>query len=806
MIACFAFLILLAGVWASLFYRVTYKIWVPAFAVLLLFCSYFSLLSFLVLVLCWLAWLALSTIMLLGFLRRQILTKPFMHWFAQQQPPLTDAEQAVLEAGGLWWEKMFFQGNPDWQMLSQLPKPALTQEEQAFLDNQTDTLCNMIDDWKIVHIDKDMPQKVWAYIKQEKFLGLVIDKQHGGLGFSALAHSTIVAKVASRSYSAALNIMVPNSLGPAELLKHYGTQEQQDYYLPRLAVGEEIPCFALTAPKSGSDATSIRDSGIVCKAEFDGKMVVGIRLQFDKRYITLAPIATLIGLAFKLYDPDHLLSDEESRGITLALIPSTLKGITQNTRHYPLNLAFMNGPIRGDNVFIPLSMIIGGENNIGKGWTMLMECLSLGRGISLPALSAATTQLCYRMTGAYAQLRDQFHRSIGEFEGVKHVLARMGGFNYICEATRLFTLLAIDQGERPAVASAITKYHLTELARKTVSDAMDIHAGRGIQMGPRNYLGNMHDGMPTSITVEGANILTRNLIIFGQGAMRAHPYVRQEIAVLNDQSEDKKLKRFDRLIVSHVGFALHQCIRAFSYGLTGGLLIRVKKHPAIKTQVQQLTRMTHAFAFVTDVSMALLGAKLKLKESLSARLGDVVSHLYLASSILKFYQDNGNNADEIPFVRWSLQYCLYEISKAFAGFFANLPNRFVAHALRWIIFPWTKHYGMPKDSVSFAVADAMQTDLVLRDRLTSFCYVGKTADDPTGRMEKALISLVNAQPLLQKLDQAVADKTLQRSTSFHAFVQSAIDATILTHEEGELLMEMQALRDDAIAVDEFDIA
>ncbi|MDF2868278.1 MAG: acyl-CoA dehydrogenase, partial [Gammaproteobacteria bacterium] len=547
----------------------------------------------------WLIFIPVAVIFNFPLVRQRLLAKPLMRFVRKSLPPMSSTEREALDAGDTWWEGDLFKGQPDWQKLYSLPKPQLSAEEQAFLDNQVETLCGMLDDWQIVQHDKDLPQEVWNYIKKERFFGIVAKKEYGGLGFSALAHSTIILKLASRSISAGVTVMVPNSLGPAELLYHYGTKEQKDYYLPRLARAEEIPCFALTGPEAGSDAAAMTDTGVVCMGEYQGKQVLGIRLNWNKHYITLAPIATVLGLAFKLYDPEHLLGQQDDVGITVCLIPTSHPGVEIGRRHLPLNFAFMNGPTTGKDVFIPLDWIVGGPQMAGQGWRMLMECLSIGRGVSLPATAVANAKLSYRMTGAYARLRKQFKTSIGTFEGVEEALARIGGYAYLLESTRLLTLTGLDLGVKPSVVSAIAKYHMTELSRQIMNDAMDIHAGKGIQMGPRNYLAHGYIAIPISITVEGANILTRNLIIFGQGAIRCHPYVRQEMEAVADANQIRGLQTFDKLITGHIGYMMSNMVRSFVMGITAARWLKVPAYAGELTYYhRQIIRMSTALAFV----------------------------------------------------------------------------------------------------------------------------------------------------------------------------------------------------------------
>lgn len=668
----------------------------------------------------WLLYIPIAAILLIPVIRQGLITGWLMRWFKASQPEISAVERDVLDSGNIWVEQEFFKGRIDFDKIINQSQSTLTPAEQSFIDNEVETLCSMLDDWEITNKLRDLPLQVWDYIKQHKFWGLVVAKEYGGLEFSAYAHSQIITKLASKSMSAALTVMVPNSLGPAEFLSHYGTQQQKDYYLPRLVEGKEIACFGLTAPNAGSDATAISDKGIICEQEFDGKQVLGIKLNFDKRYITLAPIATLIGLAFKLYDPHHLLGDQEKLGITLALVPAKLAGVSQGTRHDPLNLAFMNGPIRGKNVFIPLDYVIGGAKNVGKGWRMLMECLSIGRSISLPALATASACVSYRMTSAYAVVRQQFKHSIGDFEGVQLPLATIGGLTYIMQALRLLTLEGVDSGLRPAVASAIAKYHATELARQIVNHAMDVHGGRAIQNGPRNYLANIYANLPICITVEGANILTRCLIIYGQGALRCHPYLQHEIeAAMQDD-----LVAFDKAITEHAG--------AMACHAVASLLRRFKPTRCYKTALSQFSVL---FSLVSDVSMAIVGKELKFKEALSARLGDVLSYLYMATATLKYFDNNGQSLSEQLLMRWSLEYALSKIEHSFADIFANYPVPWLGRLFATITLP--RRYKGPSDQLSTELAHFMQTDTECRQRLTSTCYIGDNASDPCYRVEQA---------------------------------------------------------------------
>src|SRR5690554_5378220 len=604
-------------------------------------------------------------------IRRSLITRPAFDFFKRVLPPLSPTEREAMQAGDTWWDADLFSGRPDWHQFHQTKAPQFTDEEQQFIENQLETLLAMLDDFRIVQQDADLPKKVWDYIRKEKFFAMIIGKEFGGLDFSPAANSHIVSRIATRSISAAVSVMVPNSLGPGELLTHYGTQEQKDYWLPRLANGTDIPCFALTGPEAGSDAGAIPDTGIVCHGEFEGKQVLGLRLNWSKRYITLAPVATVLGLAFKMYDPDGLLGDKKDIGITCALIPTNHDGVEIGERHYPLAQAFMNGTTYGKDVFIPLDWIIGGQDYAGKGWRMLVECLSAGRGISLPALATASGHVAQRMTGAYAFVRQQFGLPIGKFEGVQAAMGRIGGLNYSVEATRRLTITALCEGYSPSVITAITKYHMTEMGRTVMNDALDIHAVKGIQMGPLNYLSSGYMGVPISITVEGANILTRNLMIFGQGATRCHPYVLKEMAAAANSDEEQGLKDFDGLLLRHIGFALSNTFASLWHGLTGAHFASAPVGGEVVRYYQQLSRMSRAMALCADVAMLTLGGDLKRREMTSARLGDVLSHLYMASAVLKRFEDEGRMKSELPFARYALDHHLHAIGVAFEDLFSN---------------------------------------------------------------------------------------------------------------------------------------
>lgn len=806
-------IVLIALIGVMLFYRLSAKIWLPVMALALAIITLGQIFSQLTLSILWGVWLTLAVLAVIRPLRLVAVTGPFLHWFQRQNPPLSAVEQQVIDAGGVWWGNELFTGEPDWPALLANNKAVFTAAEQAFLDQQVTALCDLLDEWQIAQ-DQDLPAAAWQMIKDQGFWGLEMDPKYGGHGFSPLAHSAIIHKIASRSVSAAITVMVPNSLGPAEFLKYYGTPTQKDYYLPRLACGEEVACFALTGVEAGSDAASITDSGTVCYDDYAGKKVLGVRLNWNKRYITLAPIATLIGLAFRLFDPEHLLGPTEDVGITLALIPADLPGVEKGARHLPLHLGFMNGPVRGKEVFVPLEQIIGGVDGCGQGWRMMMECLVVGRGISLPSLATAISQFCMRVSSAYAVVRQQFHRPIIKFEGIQQALGRIGGLTYLSEALRLSTIQVIQEGGRPAVASAIAKYHLTEFARQTVAHSMDIHGGRGIQLGPRNYLGYLHAATPINITVEGANILTRGLIIYGQGVMRCHPYLRSELtAAMNND-----VRGFDKIFRRHIGFALCQFSRLIVYGITGGRWIKLKGEKAKKDKkekkapeeillhhhLQQLTRMSNAFVVLTDITLLVLGKRLKIKEALSARLGDILSYLCMAVAVIKHYQDHGQQQDEKVFMEWGVTFCFGKIREAMMEFLANFPVRWIAKILRRLIFPWGNPYAGPADDAAATIATGLCENISLRERLSSHCYF--SPGSAAWQMEQAMLASLQAGSLLKKissLDKAGIPLPSSNESYLSAFIRHAFQNQQINHGEYMQLQKVADLCWEAIQVDEF---
>jgi acyl-CoA dehydrogenase len=736
-------------------------------------------------------------------LRCALVSRFVLDMFRKILPNVSQTEQEALDAGTVWWDGELFGGNPDWHKLLSYPKPALTQEEKSFLDNETEQLCALLDDWDITHTRQDLSPEAWQFIKDKGFFGMIIPKEYGGKAFSALMHSSVVTKVASRSGTAAVTVMVPNSLGPAELLLHYGTSAQKDKYLRGLATGREVPCFALTGPFAGSDAGSIPDYAIVCRGDFgEQKNILGLRVTWEKRYITLAPVATLLGVAFKLYDPEHLLSPVTERGITLALIPTDTPGVEVGRRHFPLNSAFQNGPTTGRDVFIPMDYIIGGEERIGHGWRMLMECLAAGRSISLPASAVGGCKLAVRTCGAYGRVRKQFKLPIGKFEGVEEALARIGGNTYMMDAARVMTAAAVDMGEKPSVISAIVKYHCTERGRTVVNDAMDVHGGKGICMGPSNYLARFYQQTPIGITVEGANILTRSLIIFGQGAIRSHPYVLKEIRAAKDPVMSRAVKDFDAALFGHISFTLSNAARSLLLGLGGWHLIPVPIGGETHRYYQQLTRYASAFALLSDVTMLVLGGNLKRREKISARLGDVLSQLYLCSATLKRFEDDGRPSADTPLLDWAMQDALYKIQSALDGVLQNFPSRVAAFILRKLIFPLGRCLTPPSDETGHQVAALLLQPSRTRDRLTSGMYLPDSETDAVGALEAALDSTLACEPLIAKVEAAYKAGQV-RALEEAARIREAREQGIVSAEEALLLERDYALRRTVIMVDDF---
>lgn len=708
-------------------------------------------------------------------------------------PKLSKTEATALNAGDTWIEQEIFRGNLDWHNLAQI-STELSVEEQRFLNHETQTLCGMLQEWTIEQTH-DLPKSVWNYIKTQGFLGLVIPKEYGGKGFSARAHSDIVAKISSRSGVAAVTVMVPNSLGPGELLVHYGTEEQKHHYLPRLAKGEDIPCFALTEPQAGSDATSIQSEAIVVQRKIKGKIVLGLSITLSKRWITLAPVATLIGMALNLRDPDGLLNGEGTEGITCVLVERDTAGLEIGNRHIPIQQPFMNGTIRGKDIFVPISQIIGGQANAGRGWEMLVECLSIGRSISLPALSVGASSIAYLTTGAFGRIRRQFNVEIGQFEGVEEKLAEIAGRQYLLNATRLLTVAAVNAGKKPSVASVLTKYYNTELARMTINDAMDVHGGRAVVLGPRNYLAAYYAAIPIFVTVEGANIMSRNLLVFGQGSMACHPFIREELlAVCTDDR-----KKFGQLIWQHIDYSLQCFAKGVCSAWTGGRLIKVPDG-AFKKQCQRLMRLSHAFAWLADVSLIGLGGSLKRRERLSARLADGMSYLYMATAALRLATEYRHSQDHQNHANWAVTYCFYHAQKAMLDFCRNFPIRPLGLVFRCLLFPWGQTMRYPSDEMSHHLAQLMQHPNDYRKLLASYVYLSGDPEQPVDKMEHAFQLLTEHEDLYH----AMIAKSRGKRETLHKRLLEKVAAGLLLPNEVDILMRVEQACWDAIQVDEFD--
>lgn len=742
--------------------------------------------------------IGLAVLLLRPDFRFTYIYKPSFAAFTKALPKMSDTEKAAINAGTVGWDGELFSGNPNYHTLLHYPKPILTQEEKAFIDGPVDTLLSMVSDWEITHEKMDLPPAVWQFLKKEGFFAFIIPKAYGGKAFSAYAHSEILTRIAGKSLTLASIIAVPNSLGPAELILHYGTEAQKTYYLPRLAKGEEIPCFALTGPEAGSDASSIPDVGVVCKGQHEGKNVLGIRLQWDKRYITLAPVATVLGLAFKLQDPDNLLGPETERGITCALIPVKTPGVTIGRRHFPLNIPFQNGPTQGVDVFIPLDWIIGGESMIGQGWRMLVECLTTGRAISLPATAVGAAKVAAMTSGVYSRVREQFRTSLCQFEGIQEALARVGGLSYLADATRAFTANLVDLGEKPSVPGAISKYHVTEMGRKISIDAMDIHGGKGIMLGPNNYLGRGYQGAPIAITVEGANILTRSMIIFGQGAMRCHPFIIKEIEAV--QAEN--IEAFGSLLLQHVAFTAANFFGALLHGLSGSILAPYAAGGSRKRDFQQLSRACRAFALISDVTMLLVGGKLKFKESLSARLGDLLSYTYLTSVALKRHIDAGSPKEDEPLLDWVVAHTLGHFWHTMSDILRNYPIKAVGWALRACIMPLGKPFAGPTDKQNRQVAMMLSSLNPTRSRVIEGLYLINEPNNLLARIEETLHAYFKTEEIQKRLHQAHKDGQL-KTMNFEEMVKEASALSLIDDAALAALRHYEVLRKQLIAVDDF---
>jgi len=754
-----------------------------------------------------LLWLGFAPIAAMNIveLRREFVSGPLLRQFRRMLPRISQTERDALEAGNVWWEGELFSGRPEWRKLLSLPAPTLSDEEQAFLDGPTEELCRMLDDWEITHERADLSEEAWEFMKREGFFALIIPRKYGGREFSPLACSMILQKVATRSGTAASILGVPNSLGPAELLLHYGTEDQRERWLPGLASGDEIPCFALTSPRVGSDATAITDTGVVCRGEYEGEEVIGIRLNWDKRYITLAPVATVLGLAFKLYDPEHLIGDRDAYGITAALVPVNLPGIEIGRRHFPINIPFQNGPTRGKDVFVPLDSIIGGQKMAGLGWRMLVQQLAVGRSIVLPSNALGGAITAVYASGAYARIRRQFGLPIGKFHGVGEALARMAGNLYTMTAASRVTCAALNAGEKPAVPSAILKYHLTEMARGVSNDAMDVQGGKGIMLGPKNYLARNYQATPIAITVEGANILTRSLIIYGQGAIRCHPYVLAEIEAANSDSDSESLEDFDRLLCGHIGYFISNAARSFVQALSFARFTDVPVTGPTRRYYQHISRFSAAFSLVSDAAMLSLGGALKRQELLSARLGDVLSYLYLASMVLKHFRDQGEPVDDLPLVEWSCRTLLYRAQEQLHSLFRNFPNRPIAALLRFLVFPRGRTFSSPSDALGQQIVESIINPTMTRQRLAGCAYLTDEPSNHLARLQTAMVLANEIKPLERRVFDAIRKGEIE-SEDTPGQIDEAERNGILTADEADAVRRFDAMVMDLTGVDDFDPA
>lgn len=751
----------------------------------------------------WIVFLVIALPLNISAFRQNVISRPLMKIYRGIMPEMSSTEKEAIEAGTTWWEADLFAGNPNWKKLHNYPVARLSADEQAFLDGPVEEVCRMVNQHQVSHQLADLPAEVWQYLKDHGFFAMIIKKKYGGLEYSAYAQSRVLQKLAGVSSELASTVGVPNSLGPGELLQHYGTPEQQNHYLPRLAKGLEVPCFALTSPEAGSDAGSIPDFGIVCKGQWEGEEVLGMKLTWNKRYITLAPVATVLGLAFKLRDPDHLLGDKEELGITCALIPTDVEGVETGRRHFPLNCMFQNGPTRGNEVFVPLSFIIGGPKMAGQGWRMLVECLSVGRGITLPSNSAGGVKTAALATGAYARIRRQFKLPIGKLEGIEEPMARIGGNAYLMDAVTSLTTTGIDLGEKPSVISAIVKYHLTDRMQKCIIDAMDIHGGKGVCLGPNNYLGRGYQAAPIAITVEGANILTRSMIIYGQGAIRCHPYVLAEMESAFDTQSGQGLANFDAAIFGHIGFATSNFVRSFWLGLTSSCFSNSPYSDKTKRYYQHMNRFSANLALLSDLAMATLGGNLKRKERISARLGDLLSQLYLASATLKRYEDEGRQTDDLPLVQWAVEDALYKLQASLDDLLDNFPMG-LGGVLRVVMFPFGRPLKRPSDVLDHKVAKIMQTPCESRNRLGKGQFWTNSEHNAVGIQEQTLLDILASEPLHDKVCKASGKRLPFMWLDKVAAEGKALG--VLSDSEIQLLERAEIGRMKSINVDDFDPA
>ena len=799
MLFIFAVLLLLLSLWAIFYFQLSRSAGANALMVMSVVCAFISPWSLIL----GIPLILISLVVMIDPLRMSFISKPAYKALANAMPSISPTEREALDSGTSWWEKELFMGAPNWETFNSYPYPKLSLEEQAFLDNEVETLCSMLDEWEI-HEQKALPDHVWQYIKEHGFLGLIIPKEYGGRAFSSFAQSRVMSKIASRSLTTAVSCMVPNSLGPGELLLHYGTEEQKDRYLPGLARGEEIPCFGLTSPEAGSDAGAIPDTGVVCYGQFEGQEVLGLRMNFSKRWITLAPIATVVGLAFKMYDPDHLLGEQTEYGITCALLPASHEGVIVGPRHNP-GPPFMNGTVEGKDVFIPLDWIIGGVKNAGKGWRMLMECLAVGRGISLPALSTSTSEMTYLNVGAFSRIRQQFKISVGKFEGVQEANSEIASDTYMLEAFRYLVTCGLNQGGKPAVMTAIAKYYATEGMRKVVNHGMDVVGGRAIQMGPRNFLAPYYQAIPVSITVEGANILSRSLMIFGQGSMRCHPYLYEELQLLQAEDPAAALNPFDNLLFKHLGYTFNRTARSFAYAFTGGS--NAAPQSAVdftRPYYKIINRLSANFALTADMCLGLLAGDIKRKEMLSGRLADIHAHLFIASSILKFFEHSKKTEDERLHAQLALEKSLYTAQEAFFDLFANFPSGAAAGMVKLLCFPFGRPVQKPSDQLKQQVANSMMENNAFRQSLKKHVYYNINENDVTGRMESTFNLLLEIEKLWDRFKKA-ENKGQFKGLSFAEHVADAQLQGFINDQEAEKLLHYNARRYDSMLTDVFDL-
>mgnify|MGYP003605036110 CR=1 FL=1 len=794
-------ILLLVAVWAIFLFelaRLTGSFLLIIVALLVAFLSPWSLLLGIPLIL-------ISLIVLIEPLRIRLISQPAYKILANAMPSMSSTEREALDAGTSWWEKELFMGAPDWKKFDSYPYPQLSSEEQSFLDNEVEQLCNMLNEWDIHHKHKDLPPEAWQFIKDHGFLGLIIPKEFGGRQFSSFAQSRIMSKIASRSLTAAVCCMVPNSLGPGELLLHYGTEEQKKRYLPGLAKGEEIPCFGLTSPEAGSDAGSIPDSGVVCYGQFEGQQILGLKMNFSKRWITLAPIATVIGLAFKMYDPDGLLGDANKKeyGITCALLPASHEGVVTGPRHNP-GSPFMNGTVEGKDVFIPLDWIIGGVKNAGKGWRMLMECLAVGRGISLPALSTAAGEMAYLNVGAFAKVRQQFKISVGNFEGVQEATSEIASDAYMLEAFRYLVTCGLNQGGKPAVMTAMAKYYATETMRRMLNHGMDVIGGRAVQLGPRNFIALGYQAIPVSITVEGANILSRSLMIFGQGSMRCHPYLFEELQLLQAEDKNTALKTFNDMLFKHLAYTFNRTARAFTYGFTGGSAPASENADTFSRPYYKIiNRFSANFALTADMCLGLLAGDIKRKEMLSGRLADIHAQMFIATAILKFYEHGQKTDAEQAHARLALDKALYKTQDAFYDLFENFSIKFASALVKFICFPLGRAVTKPTDQLKRDVATYMMQDNAFRQQLKQHVCYSTDTNDVSGRMESAFQMLLKIDPLWNKFKKAESKGQFQGLT-FETHIIDAVTTNFITQSEADQLIAYNIQRYDSMLTDIFD--